>query len=881
MSEKAITQAPDTRERYKQAFLFGLGTAVIIFLPFVIMDGGYFFFFGDFNVQQIPFYQLAHEAVRSGDIFWSWYTDLGANFIGSYSFYLLGSPFFWLTLIFPTWVVPYLMAPLLCLKFACASLTGYTFITRFVKNKSYALLGGLLYAFSGFSIYNIFFNHFHEAIVLFPLLLVGLEEFMEDGRKGLFAIAVFANALNNYFFFVGQVVFLIIYFVIRVTTGGYKLTLRRFAGLAVESVLGVGAACVLLIPSILAIISNPRVDNFPTGWGALLYHSVQRYPQILQSFFFPPEIPSSPNFFPDANVKWSSVAGWLPLIGMSGALAFMTNKKKQGHFLKKIIVTCLIFAMVPVLNSAFYAFNGSYYARWFYMPVLMLALATAITYDDEAPVIKGWQINTYVVLLIIIIIGFMPQEKDGETVFGLYAYADRFWAYCGIAFLCCVVLYLVYQHFYKTKSFPKIITLGTCITIAVCSVMFIGIGRGRTNHDREYILEKALGARDNWDLPADEDIQEQFYRVDVLNASNSSPMAMDNQAMYWHMPTIQTFHSIVPGSLMEFFPSVGVTRDVGSRPEPSHWGLRTLLSVKFLFVNNSSNPDEDGVEPFDHGMPGFEYMGYQNGMEVWRNLNYIPMGFTYDYYMTTISGGEDGNAPLGQYESLAESVRENAMLMAIALDEEQVHKYGHLLEQATYDALTSVSRDTLSQVAAERKASSAYYFSHDNQGFTARIRLESDNLVFFSVPYEKGWTATVNGQPVDVEKVNVGLMAVLAQAGDNEIRFEYHTPGLSIGLAITIICLILIVLYCLYYWWYAPKRKKAAPGHAEQDDASMGIIGGADGPTAIFIANGPKDSTAEIELGDMFAGGLPEDRPETDMPGPESRRRQNNPSEGE
>ena len=32
----------------------------------VIYEKGNFFFFGDFNVQQIPFYRMAHDAVRSG-----------------------------------------------------------------------------------------------------------------------------------------------------------------------------------------------------------------------------------------------------------------------------------------------------------------------------------------------------------------------------------------------------------------------------------------------------------------------------------------------------------------------------------------------------------------------------------------------------------------------------------------------------------------------------------------------------------------------------------------------------------------------------------------------------------------------------------------------
>ena len=101
-----------------RAFWIAFATAFLFFIPFILFDNGYFLFYGDFNVQQVPFYRMCHDAVRSGNIGWSWTTDLGANFIGSYSFYLLGSPFFWLTIPFPSEAVPYLMGPLLILKFA-------------------------------------------------------------------------------------------------------------------------------------------------------------------------------------------------------------------------------------------------------------------------------------------------------------------------------------------------------------------------------------------------------------------------------------------------------------------------------------------------------------------------------------------------------------------------------------------------------------------------------------------------------------------------------------------------------------------------------------------------------------------------------------------
>lgn len=182
-SNKLSGEIPGTKKRLRtngvlRAFFTGLALSFIIFIPFIIRDGGRFLFYGDFNVQQVTFYRLAHDAVVSGNMGWSHITDLGANFIGSYSFYLLGSPFFWLTIPFPSEWLQYLMGPLLILKFACATMTGYIYVRRYIKTDTIALMTAVMYAFSGFSIYNIFFNHFHEAIVFFPLLLTAMDEFV-------------------------------------------------------------------------------------------------------------------------------------------------------------------------------------------------------------------------------------------------------------------------------------------------------------------------------------------------------------------------------------------------------------------------------------------------------------------------------------------------------------------------------------------------------------------------------------------------------------------------------------------------------------------------------------------------------------------------------
>ena len=39
------------------------------------------------------------------------------------------------------------------------------------------------------------FNHFHEAIVFFPLMLAALDEYMYQRGRGIFALTVFASVL--------------------------------------------------------------------------------------------------------------------------------------------------------------------------------------------------------------------------------------------------------------------------------------------------------------------------------------------------------------------------------------------------------------------------------------------------------------------------------------------------------------------------------------------------------------------------------------------------------------------------------------------------------------------------------------------------------------
>ena len=760
--------------------VFGIATliATLFFLPYIIMDQGLFIYYGDFNVQQIPFYKLAHEAVRSGNLGWNWMTDLGANFIGSYSFYLLGNPFFWLTIPFPTEFVPYLMAPLMILKLACSAVTGYAFIRRFTKTAQFAMIGGLLYAFSGFNIYNIFFNHFLEVAVFFPLLLIALEEFVINRRRGVFALTVCLCAVVNYYFFVAEAIFTVLYFLIRLTSPEFRrgVTVKNFLLLGMEAVLGFLGSMFILLPSVLALMGNYRISEHLSGFNLILYDRVQRYGLILESLFFPPDMPARPNFFPDSASKWASVSAYLPLFSLSAVIAYFRSKK--ARWIKLLLASCAVMAFVPVLNSMFQLFNSQYYARWFFMPVLIMALASALALEDT-DLNYGYGVRvTVVFMLSFAMIGVLPKLEDGELVFfQMPAYPERFWAYVLFAFAGIFVAWLIWKLFRKDHGYGSKLLVAVSVMSVIYSALLLGLGKGN-QEEVHNIVDLGLNGKENITMPVEET---GFYRIDIYEG-------LDNYGMFWNMPSMRTFHSIVPASIINFYQAMGLDRGVASRADISRLALRALFSVKYIFVSEKvTAPD----------LPNYNLTGNQNEFDIYENEDYIPMGFSYPYYITQKT-----------FEDYPESMRDRLLLKAVLLSDEQIAKYGGLLKELPQDEMPLVTNEEMRKDCAVLRENSGSSFTYDNSGFTSKITLEQENLVFYSVPYEGGWTATVNGEPAEVEQVSVGFMAVRAPAGENTIRFEYRTPGLSMGILISFGAGIFLLGYCLAVWQYRKKRPK-------------------------------------------------------------------------
>lgn len=823
------------KNKYWQTFILAFLVALLLFLPISLRDamlGQPFHYAGDYNSQSMLFWQYANQFIKDGGSF-SWETELGSGFVNSYSYYMLGSPFFWASLWIPSKWMPWAMVPLFCFKFAFAGAGGYLWAKRWVKNPQYAMLAGMLYAFCGYNIYSIFYDSFVDVTALFPYLLAALDDAIIDKRRGCFSIWVAVSLLINYYFFIGEAIFLILYFICMLLGKKYILTGKLFLRMAVETVLGIAMGAVLVIPAALSLMQNPRISSFLNDYDFIVYGEPQKYMAIFASMFIMPDAPYQNTLFSQSGTQWQNVCAYLPVVGITGGVALCRAERK--HPFARVMKFCIICAFVPMLNAIFTLENAIYYARWYYMPILILCGATAMVLDNDELYQAEWKDawkTVFICTAAFVALELVPSNVELLGLkLGVTSSASIFWILWGISIAGVVLCGFVCKKYRKTEKY---------ISVMMSSVMVFSFIYGEAHMLlTRYVTDTDTGEH-TW-YAGYEDLdnvakllpQGEWYRIDSNTITNY------NLALGFSSEDF--FSSTVSPGIFSFYMEAGHGRTVMPLDGQPNYALRSLLGVKYLMVgaedekawsadasgtkvtiNNSnagnalqllkdSEDTTDTVYTPQEWAVNWEERGRTEETIVYENQNFIPMGFAYDYYITK-----------DQLADVDADVRSNLLLKAIVLNDEQVGKYGDILQPLPEKEFQNLTYEAFKEDCADRREQTADTFETNNYGFTATTSFDTDELVFFSVPYEKNaFTATVNGEPVDVEEVDCGLMAIPVPAGKADIVVTYHTPGLKEGVTISITGLIIWILYALVC--YNKGKKKGTPELQEAKESTEAV----------------------------------------------------------
>ncbi len=760
------------------AFVINLLIALVSYVPFIIQGHGLFTLADDFNAQELAFNVFANREIKEFDVFFNWAIDIGSDFVSSFSFYNLGSPFFWITLIFKPETFPYLIGWILILKYAVAGLFSYLFLSRNTGRKG-ALIGSVLYAFSGFQSMNMIFYHFHDVVAFFPLLLIGLDECTEKKKKGLFAAAVMLNALVNWNFFVGEVFFCILYFLVRYDAYGMirkkaiKDLLLQILKLMVEGVLGVCGAAVLFIPSVMTMLSNPRIGDSVTMKDGLIWSSEDLL-RNLKGILLPAESMNDNSALSDMN--WYSVSLYLPMVGGVFAAVYTLTKRKQNDWLCRMIGICLCIMAVPVFNNMFVMFNREPYRRWYYMFILMLALATARVIEDigNAEAEKTSQIKKKLIIAIISFaavigimwIGFAVWKWD----YGMDSAItdEKKWTMTVMTGLVGLAVTAIMLVFIKKKDILiRFLFAGIAGWSVMTTISCINQYKDTSELDSKEVYDLVMNST------AEMDRNSFPFRYGILDYGGYFDIGMANS-----LPSIDSFISTVDNGIVEFYDALGVGRHALTMTGPV--GTDRILSLKYWVTEM---PEELGL-PMDH-LIGV----YDNGSDkVYMVEDYyaLPIGFTYDRYILR-----------SEFDRIPAESRAIAMLTSLVVKDEDESAVAGILTHANAEEYASRNGVVIPELDIYGPEHTRDEFHFGRKSFGSTITCYTDKYAFYSVPYSDRWSATVNGEPVGILNIN-GLMAVPAMAGKNEINFEYDirinlvSLALSICSSLVIIALIII-----------------------------------------------------------------------------------------
>lgn len=700
----------------------------------------------DYNLQQLPLNILANKAIKAGAIDWSWNIDIGSSFIGATSFYATGSPFFYLSLLFPANLFPMIIAWIFMLKYAVAGLTSYAYLKNNVKSERFAIIGSILYAFSGFQATNMMFYHFHDVVAFFPLLLIGLDILITKKKKGTFAIAVALCAVTNFYFFVSEVIFLVLYYLFRYFKFS-RSSIKEIITCLLEGVLGVLLAAVIFIPSVVFNMDNPRVSEFlPLA----KWFSFER--RTLLYVFRVFTLPAGP-MEPQAYIIESDFSSWqayLPMIGIVPTISYIWKNKKD--WLSKLLIFCFLTSLFPILNSIFYLGTSNYH-RWYFAFILMMVLASVRVLEDRKEYKLG--LCSFIFSLLLIALYFGSKWWDVNKFQLIY---DR----CAFVtlFAIAIVGYLLTSIITIIKK-EKIYWLAMLVTIAAfASLTTYNVVDSYSNS--HYM---------DWAHGNDGDVR--YYERLLAYANYENPdeafrfSGLDNSAfMVGNISGNASFTSTVNGSIMELHEQITEGRSVFTPYKDT--GLNERLSAKYYIAKGPKNDSDILVDTIKYADVE-EYVYERSGI--------LPIGYTYDTYITQ-----------DEVVTLTNEEKRMLMLQTLIIDSEDEAMVSGTLSH--FDINNAIMDwDTLLCSWADSHEAYSSEFIRTKRGFTSVIDSPRDSYAFFSVPNDRGFKAYVNGSECPIVNIN-GLMAIKIPAGISEIEFINTNWYFRVGFIISVLSFV-------------------------------------------------------------------------------------------
>lgn len=813
--------------------------------------------------QIATFKKFIYENYKSGNFFYAWDFGLGGGFYSQLGYYFSTSLVFLVsgTVIFildiMQWVDPsnveFWAQSNLFISINRLSvilfITSYTF--QYMKIQAFpAFTGAVVYGCSVMYIRHVvYWEFFADAFIWLPLVVLGLEKLIREGKQGWLIFAMSAMLISNFYFAYIQLIFLILYVLgrwVNALTDNELPRIKQFKLLVSSGLVSFCISAVAFIPAVYGFFNNYRPP----------YDREIRLFALIDNLLF-----ASPYIV-------------LPVVFVLLILTFPLYCNRLFRFFAVFSFVLLIFHLSPLAASAFNGFSAPQY-RFEYLLSFTIGGCVAIGLQQLNKIAVRFLYLASLISLCVYLLSlkyFDPNIKVSER-------ATTELSAVGIAifalFIISAILMMLYVYFQKKVLLvilQSLVILWSILSINTVAKYGITDHGGLQKVTHNYLISDLYNSAEQRDLIG------QVKKQDPDSLSRIDWMA----PMRYNTPIVQNFngtslYSSIANKALLWFYWRDLKIDTGQETV-SRYGtlgnranLHALLQTTYWMRKKS----QEANVPY-----GFKKFAESNKYVVYKS----------DFSLPFIRTGKNIYSE-EQLQSASVLDREHAMLSGVVFEEAtrqnlDLVKEKNIIKQATIKGVGAKYQNNHLSVVDEKggidiipgvvqKNTKDFYigFSIKNvngDGFAIKvnkyrttrksahsiyktdindliirvpaediisIRLpkgeyELKNLTLYEedykelyqavqtvnnspsfkweknkliihynnqtrekwmalpIPFEKGWKLWINGKEQAIEKANYAFIGFKLNNGKNHIEMVYHPPYFFPALALTIIGLL-------------------------------------------------------------------------------------------
>lgn len=831
----------------------------------------------DLYHQYGPLFAELYERVKQGaSLTYSWVSGLGSCFLGNY-FNYLSSPIGAIVLFFGHENVPEAIAVMILLKAALSSSTFTYYLKRSLKSQSYASIAfSVMYAFCGYMLAYYWNVMWLDAMVLLPIVLLGIERIINNGKCSTYIIGLALSMFSNYYMSYMLCLFSVVYFIYYYFTynslgakvdpksniGGLKNSkfFRSGCQFAFASLAAAGLMAVVLLP-VYGVLqtSSATSGTFPT--------ETDTYFNFFD--FFANHFASLTTTIRSSgdDVLPNIYCGVLTII--LAPLFFFTKSISK----KEKVTTLLLLGTLYItfnLNFANYIWHGLHFPNdlpyrqsFIYSFILLVIAYKTFLRLNEFKARHFGIVGAALIAYLVIVEELTSKNVTDATVLLSLA----------LIVLYVLVLTVFKDKRYQTVSIAALLIVCVCSEAVMCDTNAVSISVDKTPYTSDLSdFEDIKGTIDTIE-------KDGFYRMELTDLRTR----MDPSWYYYN--GVSVFSSMANEKLSNLQDDLGLmsNRINSYTYNPQTPVYNMMFALKYLVNNETPNVlsseyyssvgKNDTFEAFKnkYNLP----IAFMTSSDVkdWANEDYIDtwkfetgsdpfqlqgdwfkratgldnpfekMEISYVTYNNIDPFTESLEANSFYYDKTTDDTDASTTLYVTTEKEGNVYIYfdisgsnsknltitsslGTSTHPADQDCVLDLGRYAANETITinvpfdENVGTLKFYAytmndetfkkgyeilsenefvteTHKDTYIKGKVVTKQDGLLYTSIPYDKGWKVTVDGETVETIKIGQSLLGVELQKGIHEIEFKYEATGVATGIAASALTAALLLILLL------------------------------------------------------------------------------------